>query len=97
MTITLPPEIFILPDLHVQSWHSRNGILTVTVRCRQHGAPCPGCGLLSTHVHGWYQRLVHDLPCQCFRVRVQADVRRFRCSNAACHRHTFAETLSIAS
>ena len=37
--------------------------LTVEVISTQPFARCPKCGSLSDHVHGQYQRTVHDVPC----------------------------------
>lgn len=52
--------------------------------------------MFSSRIHGIYERQIHDLPCHGFRVRLHAEVRRFRCANPACDRQTFAEPLSLA-
>lgn len=96
MTAMLSPRIFSLPDMSMQSWELRDGVLAITAHCRRHSAPCSDCGLFSTRVHGCYQRQIKDLPCQGHRVRLEIDVRRFRCTNASCRRCTFAESLPIA-
>ncbi len=54
-------------------------------------APCPECGTRSQQVHDRYQRHPLDLPWRGFEVRLHLTVRRFRCSNRACSRATFAE------
>lgn len=96
MAATLLPKIFTLPDMCIQSWPLRDGILSIALQCQRTEAVCPDCGIFSTHIHGWYACQIHDLPCQGLRVRLNVDVRRFQCRNTACHRSTFAETLPIA-
>jgi len=56
-------------------------------------AECTGCGQRSARIHSRYERQLQDLPAhgRCVRFRVQ--VRRFRCSNAACKRQIFGELL----
>ncbi|WP_407672178.1 transposase family protein [Noviherbaspirillum soli] len=65
--------------MSVHSWQLDNGVLTIGLQCQCRNAPCPGCGVFSTCVQGWYHRQIQNLPCQGYRVRVHVDVRRFRC------------------
>jgi transposase len=55
-----------------------------------HGV-CPTCGVASRCIHDRYKRHPTDLPWRGRRVRWNLVVRRFRCQNEACPRHTFAE------
>lgn len=57
---------------------------------------CPVCGQVSSSVHSIYERTLHDLPAHGRSVIVHVHVRRFRCLNRDCTRHTFAEPLSAA-
>lgn len=59
-------------------------------------AACPDCGVVSERVHSRYQRALRDLPAHGWRVVVRVSVRRFRCSERACMRQTFAEPLASA-
>jgi transposase len=46
-------------------------------------------------MHDYYDRQIHDLPCQDYRVRLHVDVRRFHCSNAVYGRRTFVEPVPV--
>jgi transposase len=54
-------------------------------------ANCPTCEQRSMRVHSSYVRSPQDLPVAEQAVRIHLRVRRFRCSNPACPRQTFAE------
>jgi transposase len=54
-------------------------------------APCPGCGSLSSRVHGRYQRLVADRAAGGRPLLIALSVRRFRCTSRSCPRVTFVE------
>jgi transposase len=57
-------------------------------------ANCPTCAQRSMRVHSAYVRSPQDLPVGEQAVHIRLRVRRFRCSNPACPRQTFAERLS---
>ena len=54
-------------------------------------ASCPDCQHVSSRVHSTYIRSPKALPSSGRPVRLCLQVRRFRCSNPACQRKTFAE------
>jgi transposase len=54
-------------------------------------ALCPGCGCLSSRVHGRYQRLVADGAAGGRPLLIALSVRRFRCTAPSCPRVTFVE------
>lgn len=56
-------------------------------------ASCPGCGFACERYHGHYWRSLGDLPCFGRPVVLLVRVRRFRCDNETCPRHTFGEPL----
>jgi transposase len=56
-------------------------------------AACTGCGQRSARIHSRYERQLQDLPAHGRCVRMQVQVRRFRCGNAACKRQIFGELL----
>jgi transposase len=60
-------------------------------------AACPGCKTPSRRIHGRYLRTLADLPCQGRRVILRPHVRRFRCTNAACTKLAFTESLQSAA
>jgi|GEM_PF-4527411 transposase len=56
-------------------------------------AACPGCGALSSRVHGYDERTLADVPVGGRRVLVMVRVRRPRCPTRGC-RQTFREPLA---
>lgn len=50
-------------------------------------------GVESARTHGGYGRTLADLPIAGRRMRLDVDVRRFRCMNADCAAVTFAEQI----
>jgi transposase len=63
--------------------------LTVEVISTQPFARCPTCGSLSDHVHGQYQRTVHEVPCGGRNVVLRLLVRKF----ARLHSHMPTQSL----
>lgn len=57
-------------------------------------ACCPACGVVSQRIHDHYVRHPADLPWRGCPVRLILRVRRFRCTNPACPRATFAESFA---
>ncbi|MBT2407637.1 MULTISPECIES: ISL3 family transposase [unclassified Streptomyces] len=66
-------------------------ILTAQTTTRE--AVCPGCGEVSSRVHGGYRRHLADLAVAGRRVIIDLAVRRFRCPASACGRRTFVEQI----
>jgi transposase len=54
-------------------------------------ATCPACQTISSRVHSYYTRSPADLPSSGRLVQLVLRVRRFRCHNPVCQKHTFAE------
>lgn len=55
---------------------------------------CPNCQHPSERVHSYYTRHPLDLPLAHFPVKLQLQVRRFRCLNERCVKKTYAERIS---
>jgi transposase len=53
----------------------------------------PDCGEASGRVHSYYCRQPADLPIGGRPTRLRLRLKRFRCTNAACPRLTFAEPM----
>jgi transposase len=68
----------------------RDGV-TLVAHGQATAGRCPSCGGWSSTVHDRYTRRPRDLPWRGHRIRWQLLVRRFRCTNRACPRATFAE------
>ena len=56
-------------------------------------AQCPRCEVESARTHGGYRRTLADLPIAGRQMRLNVDIRRFRCFNAGCAAVTFAEQI----
>jgi transposase len=67
--------------------------VAVSARVRAAEAACPLCGACSRRVHSRYRRRLRDRPWQGRQVRLELQVRRFRCADAGCPRRVFAERL----
>ena len=67
--------------------------ISLTVCSRQDVVRCPLCYMLSSRIHGHYERTIADLPWGEYRVTWQLLVRKFVCSNPNCQRHIFTERL----
>ncbi len=68
-----------------------NQVLTLVLASSQPTRCCPVCSQSSSRIHSRYMRTLADLPCQGRQVRLQIEVRRFRCMEPTCRRATFAE------
>jgi transposase len=79
-----------LSPLHVEEVKGESEL--IRVRARTPGGPvaCPGCGVPTARVHGYYERTVADLPLDARQVLVRVRVRRLACHSEGCGR-TFRE------
>ena len=66
-------------------------IVHLFVRCSGSGASCSKCGCWSEAFHSSYDRTIADLPVADRQAVVHLQVRRFRCREQTCPRHTFVE------
>jgi transposase len=83
---------YLLPGCRVSAvQRDDSASLYLAAHGRQRRGRCPSCGKTSTRLHSRYVRHPADLPSLGCRVRVELEVRRFYCINAACARRTFAE------
>jgi transposase len=80
-------------DLCCTDLTSTNQEITLTLHSTTPTCPCPTCQQPSAQVRSRYTRTLTDLPWGTCSVRYHLTVRRFRCRNAACERHIFAERL----
>lgn len=86
----------VLDGLSVLQVLSDADSLTVVTAARPRPVVCPVCRTPSRR-HGFYERILADLPWQGRPVRLRVHVRRFRCTNPACTRRTFSEPLPIVA
>lgn len=88
----LVSQLLSLPaDVVIEELLLETQVLTLVLMSTQTARYCPGCSKPSTRVHSRYTRILADLPCQGRLVRLQIEVRRFRCMETTCRRTTFAE------
>lgn len=92
MLLNLLP--FDLPGFQISRTYYNEVELVIFARAITPQAECPHCTEISQRVHSYYQRHIKDLPVSQRRVRLELEVRRFRCLNPACPVQTFAERLS---
>jgi transposase len=63
----------------------------IAARTTTREAACPGCGTVSSRVHGGYRRRLADLAAAGREVVIDLAVRRFLCPVPECNRRTFVE------
>jgi transposase len=87
----------LLPGFVVETVDVQDGQLVIT--CQREGvqACCPSCQRPSQRVHSYRWRMLKDLPVFGFGTRLRLRIRRFRCGQADCERHTFTECLSLSA
>src|SRR6202521_896735 len=78
---------------HVGGWNEGDDCLWVDASGSVRSAACPSCSRRSSRVHGSYRRRLDDRPCFGQPVTLSVEVRRFKCVNPNCSRHTFTERL----
>lgn len=74
-------------------WACLGERIVITAASMVKSASCPACGRRSRQRHGRYWRRLAECPCFSHPVSLEVEVRRFRCTNDACPRQTFAEPL----
>ncbi len=65
--------------------------IVITLKMTVPTAQCPSCQQWSSYIHSRYFRRLADLPWGSVPVRIDLQVRRFRCSTPNCHHHYFTE------
>lgn len=84
---------YALPGFRVTKVISTRERLVISASSQSRQATCPTCQTISNRIHSYYTRSPADLPSSGRLVQLVLQVRRFRCQNPACHKHTFAERL----
>ena len=82
------------PGLVMEQVEIGGAEIVAVARSRSEKSCCPVCGRASTRVHSRYRRCLSDLPAHGRRVRIDLEVRRFRCGGLGCRRKIFAERLA---
>jgi transposase len=77
-----------LAELAVDEVTDHGDYVLVAARTPGTAAACRGCGMSSSKVHGYYRRLLHDLPAGGRRVLIALTVCRLACQNPACQVRT---------
>jgi transposase len=80
-----------LSSLVIEDVTDRDGVIVVRARTAGEAVPCPRCGGLTGHVHGYYVRTLADVPADGRPVVVHVRVRRLRCPDLDCPVQTFRE------
>ena len=80
-----------LSSLVIEDVTDQDDVIVVRARTAGGPVPCPRCGSLTGHVHGYYERTAADVPADGRPVVVHVRVRRMRCPDLACPVQTFRE------
>ncbi len=83
-----------LSALVVEGVTDGGDVVVVTARTRQDAVPCPVHGTPTAKVHGYYGRMVADVPVDGSPVVVRVRVRRLVCPVLGCRRQTFRERIA---
>lgn len=83
-----------LSALVVEGVTDGGDVVVVTARTRQGAVPCPVCGTPTAKVHGYYGRMVTDVPVDGRPVVVRVRVRLLVCPVLGCRRQTFREQIA---
>lgn len=75
----------------ITGWERQDTIIRIAVVSNQRCSKCPGCSVMSSSVHSYYNRSVMDLPMLGYQTWLMLRARKFRCLNSCCERKIFAE------
>jgi len=84
----------LFPGFHIDEMVMLGQNLLVKAHTTSQITTCPNCQHPSERVHSYYTRHPLDLPLAHFPVKLQLQVRRFRCLNDQCVKKTYAERIS---
>ena len=77
----------------ITSWAEDSSGLTVEAESTVRGAACPRCSKRSCRLHGHYRRGLADSATFGLPVRLDVEIRRFKCINRRCAQRTFSERI----
>jgi len=80
-----------LSSLVIEDVLDQEDMIVVRARTAGEAVPCPQCGGLTGHVHGYYVRTLAGVPADGRPVVVHVRVRRLRCPVLDCPVQTFRE------
>jgi transposase len=80
-----------LSSLVIEDVLDQDDMIVVRARTAGGPVPCPECGSLTGHVHGYFVRTLADVPADGRPVVVHVRVRRLRCPELGCPVQTFRE------
>ena len=80
-----------LSSLVIEDVLDQEDMIVVRARTAGGAVPCPECGGLTGHVHGYFVRTLADVPADGRPVVVHVRVRRLRCPVLGCPVQTFRE------
>jgi transposase len=79
------------PGIAITDYFVSMGTLHLVVTSTASRAACPVCQTPSAAQHSRYQRVIRDVPCGDYALRVQLRTRRFFCRQQDCTRRIFTE------
>ncbi|PYX66580.1 MAG: hypothetical protein DMG78_28845, partial [Acidobacteria bacterium] len=81
-----PPTLPHLTTVRIEELSHEEGAVCIRARAHADEATCPGCGNVSSRVHGWYERRLTDAPISGRAVVIRLRVRKFVCQTLGCVR-----------
>lgn len=79
------------PGIAITDYFVSMGTLHLVVTSTASRVACPVCQTLSAAQHSRYQRMIRDVPCGDYALRIQLRTRRFFCRRQDCTRRIFTE------
>src|SRR5262245_19549996 len=79
------------PGIAITDYFVSVGTLHLVVRSTASRAACPVCQTPSAAQHSRYDRMVRDVPCGGYALRIQIGTRRFFCRQPDCTRRILTE------
>ena len=83
----------VLPYCETESVVRTTAGIEIKARLVRYPGVCPKCQQLSDQIHGYYERVLMDLPVSQFQVRIKLRARRYRCLTPSCNQRTFSQRI----
>ena len=80
-----------LNQIQITSFSIADNQMIIAAKSTVIFAKCPCCGTKSSSMHGFYHRLLRDLPLGSTSVKIDLFIRKFYCKNSSCQKIIFSE------
>jgi len=86
-------QLFSMPFLKLEKIEYSDATIRIFASIKSRKSKCPDCGRYSKRIHDYYFRTLSDLPVFQNKTTILLRTRKFKCSNARCHRRVFSEQI----